>query len=108
MDNGKDQLATGSLYLSIDSMLAAAIGGVYSPIPSDIQGPLRSVSRSAQDGLLSNNRCHFPVASVNIVRSIIVSRLWNTRHLARIRGGILGEHTIRNGLPCKTGDSSSP
>ncbi len=29
MDNGKDQLATGSLFLSIDSMLAAAIGGVY-------------------------------------------------------------------------------
>jgi len=29
MDNGKGQLATGSLYLSIDSMLAAAIGGVY-------------------------------------------------------------------------------
>src|SRR5437899_6767211 len=29
MDNGRGQLATGSLYLSIDSMLAAAIGGVY-------------------------------------------------------------------------------
>src|SRR6267143_1557398 len=29
MDNGRERLATGSLYLSIDSMLAAAIGGVY-------------------------------------------------------------------------------
>lgn len=29
MDNGKDQLATGSMYLSIDSILAAGIGGIF-------------------------------------------------------------------------------
>jgi stage V sporulation protein B len=29
MDNGKGQLATGSMYLSIDSILAAGIGGVF-------------------------------------------------------------------------------
>jgi stage V sporulation protein B len=29
MDNGKDQLATGSMYLSIDSILAAGVGGIF-------------------------------------------------------------------------------
>jgi stage V sporulation protein B len=39
MDNGKDQLATGSMYLSIDSMLAAGIGGIFWVVVGKLAAP---------------------------------------------------------------------
>src|SRR3989442_6652438 len=97
MDNGRCQLATASLYLSIDSMLAAAIGGVYWIVVAKLAPP-GTVGQANIIVALAAVLMTFAGLGFNIGASKFIAEHNSRREFAESRRGLL--HNPEGAIRC--------